>query len=40
MPWQTRSVVSLRKDFVLTVLGEDMTVVEACEHFGISRKTG
>lgn len=32
--------MSLRKDFVLTVLGEDMTIVEACEHFGISRKTG
>ncbi len=40
MPWQSRCVVNLRKDFVLTVLGEDMTVVEACEHFGISRKTG
>ena len=32
--------MSLRKDFVLTVLGEDMTVVDACDHFGVSRKTG
>ncbi len=38
--WKSRSIVSLRKDFVLTVRGEDMTVVEACEHFGMSRKTG
>ncbi len=32
--------MSLRKDFVLMVLGEEMTVVDACKHFGISRKTG
>jgi transposase InsO family protein len=40
MPWLERSIVSLRKDFVLAVLSEEMTVVDACKHFGISRKTG
>lgn len=40
MPWAERSIVSLRKEFVLRVLAKDAPVAELCRRYGISRKTG
>src|SRR5262245_36710318 len=40
MPWTERSIVSIRKDFVLKALAKDEPVTELCRRFGISRKTG
>ncbi len=40
MPWTQTDPVNERQKFVLAVLKQRLTVVEACERFGISRKTG
>src|SRR5215831_229119 len=39
MPWPERLIVSLRKEFVLRVLGKEAPVAELCRQYGISRKT-
>ena len=40
MPWAERSIVKLRKEFVLKALAQDVPFRELCREFGISRKTG
>ena len=40
MPWAERSVVKLRKEFVLKALAQDVPFRKLCREFGISRKTG
>src|SRR4051794_26594160 len=40
MPWAERSIVSLRKEFVLRVLAKEAPVAELCRRYHISRKTG
>jgi transposase InsO family protein len=40
MPWPTRSIVSVRQEFVLKVLAGEQTVADLCRQFGISRETG
>lgn len=40
MPWAERTVVKLRKDFVLRALEQAVPFRELCREFGISRKTG
>jgi putative transposase len=40
MPWAERSVVKLRKEFVLKALAREVPFRELCREFGISRKTG
>jgi putative transposase len=40
MPWPERSIVSLRKEFVLRALGKETSFTELCRHYGVSRKTG
>ena len=40
MPWQERSVMSERQEFVTFASQEGANVRSLCAHFGISRKTG
>jgi len=40
MTWPERSVVQMRKDFVLRALGKEAPITELCRQYGISRKTG
>lgn len=40
MPWQERSVMSERQEFVVFARQEGATISALCERFGISRKTG
>src|SRR6266568_202420 len=40
MPWAERSVVKLRKEFILKALAEEVPFRELCSEFDISRKTG
>ena len=40
MPWPERSIVSLRKEFVLRALGKESTFSALCRQYGVSRKTG
>ena len=40
MPWEERSPMELRKEFVVARLRGDCSVVSLCEEFGVSRKTG
>lgn len=40
MPWQTRTAMSLRYDFVAASEKKDVSISELCHKFGISRKTG
>ena len=40
MPWDKRSIVSLRKEFVMKALAKESSMVELCREYGVSRKTG
>ena len=40
MPWQERSVMSERQEFVALASQEGASITAVCEGFGISRKTG
>ena len=40
MPWTQTDPVTERQKFVKLVLKKRVTMIEACEQFGISRKTG
>jgi transposase InsO family protein len=40
MPWQERSSMSERQDFVAFAAQEGTTIAALCRHFGISRTTG
>ena len=40
MPWKDRSVVQLRKEFVLKALAQEAPFSTVCRRYGISRKTG
>jgi transposase InsO family protein len=40
MPWQERSVMSERQEFVAFARQEGTTISALCERYGISRKTG
>jgi transposase len=40
MPWTQTDVVSERQKFVKLVLKGQVTMTQACQQFGISRKTG
>jgi len=40
MPWQERSVMSERQEFVAFARQEGATISGLCERYGISRKTG
>lgn len=40
MPWQERSVVSERQEFVAFASQEGVNIAALCGHYGISRKTG
>ena len=40
MPWQERSSMSERQEFVAFAAQEGATISRLCEQFGISRKTG
>lgn len=40
MPWQERSVMSERQEFVVFAAREGANIAALCEQFGISRKTG
>ena len=40
MPWDTRNLMSLRREFVLLALNEGTNRRELCRRFGISPKTG
>jgi transposase InsO family protein len=40
MPWQERSSMSERQEFVAFARQEGATIAALCRHFGISRKTG
>ena len=40
MPWQERSVMSERQEFVALASQEGVSITAVCERFGISRKTG
>jgi transposase InsO family protein len=39
MPWAERSIVSLRKEFVLRALSREKPLAELCREYGVSRKT-
>lgn len=39
MPWQERSVMSERQEFMLLARQEDANIAGLCRQFGISRKT-
>jgi transposase InsO family protein len=40
MPWQERTVMSERQEFVVFARQEGANIAALCRHFGISRKTG
>ena len=40
MPWQERSIMSQRQEFVAFARQEGTTIAALCRHYGISRKTG
>src|SRR3954465_10626616 len=40
MPWQERSVMSARQEFVVLASQEGASISALCARFGISRKTG
>lgn len=40
MPWQERSLMTERQEFVWVARQEDANIAEVCRRFGISRKTG
>ena len=40
MPWAERSIVNIRREFVLRVLAKEAPMTELCRQYGISRKTG
>lgn len=40
MPWTQTDPVNERMKFVVALQGGDLSMVEACSQFGISRKTG
>ena len=40
MPWQERSVMSERQEFVAFASQEGANITALCARFGISRKTG
>src|SRR5262249_7886223 len=40
VPWPERSIVSLRKTFVIKALAQEESFSSLCEEAGISRKTG
>src|SRR5688500_14565068 len=40
MPWQERSVMSARQEFVVFASQEGASITALCVRFGISRKTG
>jgi len=40
MPWQEVSTMSLRREFVMLGLQEEVHRAELCGRFGVSRKTG
>jgi putative transposase len=40
MPWAERSIVKLRKEFVMKALSKDGSMTALCREYGISRKTG
>jgi transposase InsO family protein len=40
MPWQERSIMSQRQEFVAFARQEEVNIAALCRHFGISRKTG
>ena len=40
MPWQERSIMAERIEFVAFAAQEGATIAALCRHFGISRKTG
>ena len=40
MPWQERSVMLQRQEFIIFASQEGANIRRLCAHFGISRKTG
>lgn len=40
MPWKPMNTVELRKEFVLQAMVCDLSFIELCSRYGISRKTG
>src|SRR5512144_1662588 len=40
MPWQERTVMSERQEFIAFARQEGATIAAVCRQFGISRKTG
>jgi transposase-like protein len=40
MPWQERSIMAERREFVAFAQQEGANITALCEAFGISRKTG
>jgi len=40
MPWQERTVMSERQEFIAFARQEGANIAALCRHFGISRKTG
>jgi transposase InsO family protein len=40
MPWAERSIVSIRREFVLKALSKEAPITELCRQYGVSRKTG
>ena len=40
MPWSQTDAVMERRKFMTALLQRELTMVEACRQFGISRKTG
>ena len=40
MPWQERTVMAERAEFVAFAAQEGTNIAALCRHFGISRKTG
>ena len=40
MPWSQRSPMDQRTQFIADYLRETFSIVELCEHYGVSRKTG
>lgn len=40
MPWQEKSIMKLRQEFVVAVADPDRSVAEVCREYGISRRTG
>ena len=40
MPWENRSVMKMREEFVKRVLAEEKSISALCREYGISRPTG